>query len=110
MISFNMFLVVFVFVFFNLSSMSAIATSGAVDEFVRVRDEFPFIVNDPIVFVFILYGFIFCRFFVPFLYSVLLVYGAFMNDASSNSTMMSSGFICAFSKFFLEFFLRLLVF
>lgn len=35
--------------------MSAIATSGAVDEFVRVRDEFPFIVNDPIVFVFILY-------------------------------------------------------
>ena len=53
-ISFSMFLVVFVFVFFNLSSMSAIATSGAVDEFVRVRDEFPFIVNDPIVFVFIL--------------------------------------------------------
>ena len=88
-----MFLVVFVFVFFNISSMSAIATSGAVDEFVRVKDEFPFIVNDLIVFVFILYRFIFCRFFVPFLYNVLLVYGAFINDASSNNTMMYSDFI-----------------
>ena len=41
-----MFLVVFVFVFFNISSMSAIATSGAVDKFVMVKNEFPFIVNE----------------------------------------------------------------
>jgi len=40
---------------------------GAVDEFVIVMVEFPFIANDPVAFILNLYGFIVCVCFVPFL-------------------------------------------
>jgi len=47
-ILFNIFTVSLLFVFAILNSKSAIAISGAVDEFVIVMVEFPFIVNDPV--------------------------------------------------------------
>jgi hypothetical protein len=52
-----------------LNSRSAIAISGAVEEFVIVMVEFPFIVNDPVALILNLYGFIVCVCFVPFLYN-----------------------------------------
>ena len=57
------------FVFAHLSSSSAIAISGAVEEFVIVMVEFPFIVNDPVALILNLYGFTTCVCFVPFLYN-----------------------------------------
>ena len=47
-ILFNNFTVFLFFVFAYLNSRSAIAISGAVDEFVIVIVEFPFIANDPV--------------------------------------------------------------
>lgn len=67
MILFNIFTVFLFFVFAHLSSKSAIAISGAVEEFVIVMVEFPFIANDPVAFILNLYGFIVCVCFVPFL-------------------------------------------
>lgn len=72
------------FVFVHLSSISAIAISGAVDEFVIVIVEFSFIVNDPVALILNLYGFTICVCFVPLLYSDFCVYGSFWNDTSSN--------------------------
>ena len=46
----NDFLVFFSFKFSFLSSINAIAISGAVDEFVIVMLELPFIVRDPMAF------------------------------------------------------------
>lgn len=57
------------FVFAYLSSNNAIAISGAVEEFVIVMVEFPFIVNDPVAFILNLYGFTICVCFVPRLYN-----------------------------------------
>ena len=57
------------FVFAILNSRSAIAISGAVDEFVIVMVEFPFIVSDPIVLILNLYGFTVCVCLIPCLYS-----------------------------------------
>ena len=57
------------FVFEHLSSSSAIAISGAVEEFVIVMVEFPFIVNDPVALILNLYGFIICVCLVPCLYN-----------------------------------------
>lgn len=58
-------------VFAILRLINAIATSGAVDEFVIVIEELPLIAKDPVAFILILYGFIFCICFVPFLYRLL---------------------------------------
>ncbi|WP_305554017.1 hypothetical protein [Methanobrevibacter sp. V74] len=44
-------------VFATLNFKSAIAISGAVDEFVIVMVEFPFIVSDPVALILNLYGF-----------------------------------------------------
>ena len=68
-ILFNIFTVSLLFVFAILNSKSAIAISGAVDEFVIVMVEFPFIVNDPVALILNLYGFTVCVFFVPCLYN-----------------------------------------
>lgn len=45
---FNNSMVFLFFVFAHLNSRNAIAISGAVDEFVIVMVEFPFIANDPV--------------------------------------------------------------
>ena len=45
---FNNFMVFLFFVFAHLNSRNAVAISGAVDEFVIVMVEFPFIANDPV--------------------------------------------------------------
>lgn len=63
------FLVFLLFVLAILNSRSAIAISGAVEEFVIVMVEFPFIVNDPVALILNLYGFTVCVCFVPFLYN-----------------------------------------
>ncbi len=68
-ILFNIFTVFLLFVFAILNSRSAIAISGAVDEFVIVMVEFPFIVSDPMALILNLYGFTVCVCLVPFLYS-----------------------------------------
>jgi hypothetical protein len=47
-ILFNNFTVFLFFVFAHLNSKSAIAISGAVDEFVIVMVEFPLIAKDPV--------------------------------------------------------------
>ena len=61
------------FVFAHLSSSSAIAISGAVEEFVIVMVEFPFIVNDPVALILICMGLRFV--YVLFLfYIVIFVY------------------------------------
>jgi len=57
------------FVFAHLNSNSAIAISGAVDEFVIVIVEFPFIANDPVALILNLYGFTICVCLVPLLYN-----------------------------------------
>jgi len=57
------------FVFATRNSSSAIAISGAVEEFVIVMVEFPFIVNNPVGLILNLYGFTVCVYFVPFLYN-----------------------------------------
>ena len=57
------------FVFAHLSSNNAIAISGAVEEFVIVIVEFPFIVNDPVALILNLYGFTICLCFFPFLHN-----------------------------------------
>lgn len=67
MILFNIFTVFLFFVFAHRNSKSAIAISGAVEEFVIVMVEFPFIANDPVAFILNLYGFIVCVCFVPLL-------------------------------------------
>lgn len=69
-ILFSIFTVFLFFVFAILNSRSAIAISGAVDEFVIVMVEFPFIVNDPVALILNLYGFTVCVCLVPFLYNV----------------------------------------
>ena len=66
-ILFNIFTVFLLFVFAILNSRSAIAISGAVDEFVIVMVEFPFIVSDPMALILNLYGFTVCVCLVPFL-------------------------------------------
>lgn len=68
-IFFSIFTVFLLFVLAILNSRSAIAISGAVEEFVIVMVEFPFIVNDPVALILNLYGFIVCVCFVPFLYN-----------------------------------------
>ena len=68
-IFFSIFTVFLLFVLTILNSRSAIAISGAVEEFVIVMVEFPFIVNDPVALILNLYGFIVCVCFVPFLYN-----------------------------------------
>lgn len=68
-ILFSIFLVFLLFVFAIRNSRNAIAISGAVDEFVIVIVEFPFMVNDPVAFILNLYGFTFCVCFVPLLYN-----------------------------------------
>lgn len=65
-ILFNVFTVFLLFVFAILNSRNAIAISGAMDEFVIVMVEFPFIVNDPVALILNLYGFTVCVCFVPF--------------------------------------------
>lgn len=69
-ILFSIFTVFLFFVFAILNSRSAIAIFGAVDEFVIVMVEFPFIVNDPVALILNLYGFTVCVCLVPFLYNV----------------------------------------
>lgn len=66
---FNKFIEFLFFVFAHLNSRSAIAISGAVDEFVIVMVEFPLIANDPVAFILNLYGFTVCICFVPLLYN-----------------------------------------
>ena len=68
-ILFSIFIVFLLFVFAILNSRSAIAISGAVEEFVIVMVEFPFIVNDPVALILNLYGFTVCVCFVPCLYN-----------------------------------------
>jgi hypothetical protein len=68
-ILFSILTVFSLFVFATLNSRSAIAISGAVDEFVIVMVEFPFIVNDPVALILNLYGFTVCVCFVPCLYN-----------------------------------------
>ena len=68
-IFFSIFTVFLLFVLVILNSRSAIAISGAVEEFVIVMVEFPFIVNDPVALILNLYGFTVCVCFVPFLYN-----------------------------------------
>ena len=68
-ILFSIFTVFLLFVFAILNSRSAIAISGAVDDFVIVMVEFPFIVNDPVALILNLYGFTVCVCFVPCLYN-----------------------------------------
>lgn len=68
-ILFSIFTIFLLFVFAILNSKSAIAISGAVDEFVIVMVEFPFIVNDPVALILNLYGFTVCVCFVPRLYN-----------------------------------------
>lgn len=66
-ILFNIFTVFLLFVFASLSFKRVISISGAVEEFVIVMVEFPFIANDPVAFILNLYGFIVCVCFVPLL-------------------------------------------
>ncbi len=68
-ILFNNSMVFLFFVFARLNSRNAVAISGAVDEFVIVMVEFPFIANDPVALILNLYGFTVCVCFVPCLYS-----------------------------------------
>ena len=68
-ILFSIFIVFLLFVFAILNSRSAIAISGAVEEFVIVMVEFPFIVNDPVALILNLYGFTVCVCFVPCFYN-----------------------------------------
>ena len=108
-ILFNVFIVFLFFVFAHLSSSSAITISGAVDEFIIVMVEFPFIVNDPVALILNLYGFTICVCFVPLLYSDFCVYGSFWNDASSNKTIISFVVILCSFKFFLTVLQHLMV-
>lgn len=68
-ILFSIFTVFLLFVFATLNSKSAIAISGAVEEFVIVMVEFPFIANDPVALILNLYGFTVCVCLVPCLYN-----------------------------------------
>lgn len=69
--------------------MNAKAISGPVDECVVVKLDSPFMVNNPVALILNLYGETICIFLVPFLDSVLIVFGRFWNDDSSNNTMIS---------------------
>ena len=62
---FNNFMVFLFFVFAHLNSKNAVAISGAVDEFVIVMVEFPFIANDPVALILNLWGFTICICSVP---------------------------------------------
>lgn len=59
----------------NLRFINAKATSGAVEEFVVNKSLSPLIVNEPVAFTLNLYGETIAIFFVPFLYSVLILLG-----------------------------------
>ena len=69
--------------------MNAKAISGPVDECVVVKLELPFMVNDPVAFILNLQGETICIFFFPFFDNVLIVFGRFWNDDSSNNTIIS---------------------
>ena len=67
-ILFRIFTLFLFFIFATLNFKSAIAISGAVEEFVIVMVEFPLIVNDPVALILNLYGFTVCVCLVPRLY------------------------------------------
>ena len=73
----------------NLRFINAKATSGAVEEWVVSKSLLPFIVNEPVAFTLNLYGETIAILSVSFLYSVLILFGWFWNEDSSNKTIMS---------------------